>query len=71
MRKIINMNWNKVSESLPTENGLYIIFAKSLDKEKPLLMTVFFDTEAGWSLVRPWAKAVSHWMSMPAWPDDE
>lgn len=51
----------------PTGDKLYLIFAPSADKEKPLITAAWWSPESNrWEIIaRRWADAVTHWMELP------
>ena len=63
--------WISVKERLPKRDSLYIIFAPSADKNKPLKQCAWYDPSGyGWSLLPiVWIKAITHWMELPEDPE--
>jgi hypothetical protein len=70
MENRITGNWIAVSERLPADDALYLVYAPSADPAKPLITTAWFEPDGfGWSLiVSYWIKAITHWMPLPEPP---
>jgi len=65
--------WISVEERMPTEDALYLVYAPSLDPDKPFIKTAWFDPDIvlGWQFIpKVWSDAVTHWMFLP-WPPKE
>ena len=62
--------WHAVADGLPAEDTAVIIYAPSMDPDKPLIVIAWYDPASGFSLIPVWAEAVTHWMYLPEPPDD-
>lgn len=61
----IEKRWHPISENPPCF-GIFIVWAKSADPEKPFRHMSFFSPDEGWyGLVPVWQKAISHWHPLP------
>ena len=66
------MKWVKIEDSLPVEEGLYLVHAPTADVQKPLITVAWYNPKSGWSLLHPyWLKAITHWMPLPKAPQKE
>lgn len=65
--------WIKVTESSPSEDNKYLVFAPSAYKDKPFIHVARFDpTGFGWSLLpKVWIDAITHWMPLPEPPKSD
>ena len=64
------MKWYKWPENKPTEDKLYIVYAPSMDKDKPFLRTAWYDPSGfGWSLMPAvFIDVIEAWMELPEPP---
>lgn len=61
--------WKSVKSELPKKWGLYLVCAKSADKNKPFRHLAFYSPETGWEgLVEVWLNALEYWMEFPETP---
>ena len=66
---IADLRWHPVAERLPEDKLTQVlIYAPSLDPEKPLLTMTWWEQGRGFMLVPVWAEAVTHWMYLPEPP---
>ena len=66
------MEWISIKKRLPKKDALYLIFAPSMDKKKPLKATAWYRPGYGWSLLQEtWIKGISHWIKFPDNPEDK
>jgi len=64
-----NQEWISINERLPREAGAYLIYAPSVDKDKPMKQTAWYEPGLGWSLLpKIWIKAITHWRELPEDP---
>jgi len=64
--------WIKCSERVPEIDGAYAIYAPSMDKDCPLIMTAYYHESVGWSMLpQVWIDAITHWMPLPEAPKEE
>ena len=69
--------WISVTDRLPEEEGLYLIYAPSADPEKPLIFSAWWHLSDNpewykrWGLVKMWSDAVTYWMPLPDPPGGE
>ena len=64
------MKWTYISEGLPEEDGPYLICAKNANRQIPLLITVWYYSDYGWSLspsIR--VNQIYAWMPLPKPPE--
>lgn len=61
-----------ISDRLPDNEGAYLVYAASENKDKPFIQIAWFYIEdKSWGLIPSiWAKAITHWMPLPDAPND-
>lgn len=64
--------WISSKDRLPSEEGAYLVYAKSENPDKPFIHKAWFNIEIqAWELVPSvWASAITHWMPLPEPPKD-
>jgi len=66
--------WVKTSDRYPTEEGRYLVFAKTEDEKIVFTQIAWFcpDAECKWELLpEVWAKAITHWMDISSPTDTD
>jgi len=72
--------WIKCSDSLPTKDAAYIIYAPTADAASPLVAIAWYDPTpgdidarpVGWSLLpEVFCDSITHWMPLPEGPEGE
>ena len=62
--------WTKMEDKQPIKEEMYIVYAPSMNKNKPFINIAWFGRQGEWELLPPpWAKAITHWMPLPGPPD--
>ena len=61
-------SWIACADAVPQENGLYIIYAPSLDEDCPLIVVISWHKGEWSGLVPMWLEAITHWMPLPEPP---
>ncbi len=69
----MEMKWHRWPDEKPPEDDLYIIYAPSMDPEKPLITVAWYDPRIDeWSLLpEVWIDAIHSWMFLPDPPTEE
>lgn len=72
------MEWISVKKELPKESGRYLIYAPSMDKDKPFIDVAWYETfvsadnvpAISWhGIPNVWSDVVTHWMPLPDKPN--
>jgi len=64
--------WIFVKDKLPSDDGLVLIYAPSLNKHVPLITTAWYDPLYGWSLIpKEWIDSIEAWMPLPEPPSNK
>ena len=64
--------WIDTQEKLPEIDGLVLIHAPTMNPDKPLITTAWYNPGHGWSLLQPqFLRAITHWQSLPGSPKKE
>lgn len=58
------MEWIDATKRQPDKSGRYLVYAKSMDTDKPFYAVAFYDlVSLSWvGIPTIWANAISHWM---------
>jgi len=66
-----NEKWISIKDKLPNKDALYLIYALSADKNKPLIYSAWYDPKRyGWSMLpQIWIDVISRWMPLPEPPN--
>lgn len=64
------MQWIAMKDRTPEQEGTYLIYAPSADPDSPLIFVAWWSLgDKMWHLIPAhWARAVTHWMPLPAPP---
>jgi hypothetical protein len=64
-----NYWWIPVKSHLPDKDAPYLIFAESVDPDRPYIRIAWYDPKFGWSLLPiAWIDSITHWMPLPDFP---
>lgn len=56
------INWFSVENTLPQERGRYLVYAPSLNKDKPFYQVSWYEPKTGFDLLPiVWRDAITHW----------
>lgn len=57
-------NWIYSGDALPVEEGLYLVYAKSENPDKPFYSVAFWDGRFWLGIPDVWASTVTHWQKL-------
>lgn len=67
----MTIEWTAVKDATPTEDGLYLVCARSADDDCPFRHLAFWHDGEFHGLVSIWIKQISHWIPFPKTPFPE